>query len=607
MTFRFLTVLAVFLPWAVQADEPVSHDQYALLDPVVVTPTLTSLTTQASLSSVTVIDRQQLREQQPAELTDILQGQPGVDVSGNGAFGKTTGLYLRGTASNSTQLLLDGVRLRSATAGSPSWQYLPPQLIDRVEVVRGPRGSLYGADAVGGVIQVFTPEQPGSWLDFGGGSFGSVNTGAGTAGEQGGTFYSVGINRFSTQGTQVRAHSEDRGYDNTAGIARLGHRFDDRGSVSVMGFHSQGNTEYEGSNPEDKRDTDYALEVAALNGDLWLNDNWQSKLVISQAKDESQDFADGDKNGTFDTRTRTANWQNIVLAGDQQFIVGGEYQRDEITSDNDYDVTDRDNRAAFMQALLTAGPADLQASLRYDDNDAYGEKTTGAAALGYQFLDHYRARLSYGTAFKAPTFNDLYYPDSPPYYYSNPNLKPESSASTEAGLRGQYQYWYWDLALYQTRIDDMITYDASAATSLNVDKARIKGGELAMGLEWQDWRLRAAFSALDPRDDATDNVLIRRAQRTGRLDVDRHLGRLTLGGTASFQGHRYNDAANQQRLPGYGLVDLRARWQLTRQWYTQLTVKNVLDKRYSTSKNFAGWNYLNAGRSVFMSVRYDVR
>ncbi|MDX1804518.1 MAG: TonB-dependent receptor [Alcanivorax sp.] len=614
MTFRFTAALAVLpccvWPLAVQASDTSSAASsgpaLAVLDPVVVTPTLTSLTTGASLSSVTVLDRQQLREQQPAELTEMLRGQPGVDTSGNGSFGKASSVYLRGTSADSSLLLVDGVRLHSATAGSPSWQFLPPQLFDRVEVVRGPRGSLYGADAVGGVVQLFTPDRKERWLDFGAGSFGTVNAGAGVSGEQQGTHYSLGINRFSTQGTRVRAHSEDRGYDNTAAVASLRHDFGERGSLGVVGFRAQGNVDYEGSTPQQQRDSDYALEVAALKGDLWLTDWWQSKLMISQGKDQYQDFFNGAKNGTFDTRTRSANWQNVLLAGNQQFIIGGEYQRDEITSDNAYAVTDRDNRAAFAQALLSAGPLDLQTSLRYDENDAYGHKSTGAAALGYRFLAHYRARLSYGTAFKAPTFNDLYYPDFPPYYYSNPNLKPESSHSTEVGVRGQYRHWFWDAALYDTRIRDMISYDVAAATSLNVDRARIRGGELAAGMDWHQWRLRAALSALRPRDRDSGNVLVRRAQRSARLDLDRTLGRLTLGATASAQGHRFNDAANQQRLAGFALLDLRARWQLTPLWHTQLTVKNVFDKQYSTAKDFNGWDYLNAGRSLMLSVRYDV-
>jgi len=603
MTFRFLAAGAAatfsLLPLAAVSDSSADGEQYAMLDPVVVTPTLTSQTAEATLSSVTVIDEVTLREQQPVDMADLLRGQPGIDTTGNGSFGKNASVFIRGTSSDSTLLLVDGVRLRSATAGSPAWQYLPPQMMQRVEIVRGPRGSLYGADAVGGVVQVFTRDE-GTWLNAAGGTFNTWNLGAGSSLTHGGTTATVGANYFDTDGTVLREDSEDRGYDNTSGIVKIRHQFGDAGSVGVFGFRAEGNSEYEGGAPEDLRDTDFMLEVAGLKGDVWVSENWQVKALLSQAKDESEDFAEGLSNGIFDTRTRTANLQNTFLLGDHQFIVGGEYQGDEITSDNEYDETRRDNKAAFGQALLNFGPLDLQGSLRHDDNDAFGSKVTGAAAVGYKLDRQHRVRASYGTAFKAPTFNDLYYPG-----FGNAELKPESSETGEVGMRGQYSVWYWDAALYRSNIDDLISYDPVVMAPGNVEKATVEGAELAMGLEWQQWRARLAFSALKPEDEENETIIARRAQRMGRLDVDRQIGEFSLGGTASFQGHRYNDAANTQRLSGFGLLDLRAGWQFAKNWTGRVVVENVLDKEYTTARNFSGWDYLNAERSVMVSVSYD--
>lgn len=603
MTFRFLAAGAAatfsLLPLAAVSDSSADGEQYAMLDPVVVTPTLTSQTAEATLSSVTVVDEVTLREQQPVDMADLLRGQPGIDTTGNGSFGKNASVFIRGTSSDSTLLLVDGVRLRSATAGSPAWQYLPPQMMQRVEIVRGPRGSLYGADAVGGVVQVFTRDE-GTWLNAAGGTFNTWNLGAGSSLTHGGTTATVGANYFDTDGTVLREDSEDRGYDNTSGIVKIRHQFGDAGSVGVFGFRAEGNSEYEGGAPEDLRDTDFMLEVAGLKGDVWVSENWQVKTLLSQAKDESEDFAEGLSNGIFDTRTRTANLQNTFLLGDHQFIVGGEYQGDEITSDNEYDETRRDNKAAFGQALLNFGPLDLQGSLRHDDNDAFGSKVTGAAAVGYKLDRQHRVRASYGTAFKAPTFNDLYYPN-----FGNADLKPESSETGELGMRGQYKVWFWDAALYRSNIEDLISYDPVLMAPGNVEKATVEGAELAMGLEWQQWRARLAFSALKPEDEENETIIARRAQRMGRLDVDRQIGEFSLGGTASFQGHRYNDAANTQRLSGFGLLDLRAGWQFAKNWTGRVVVENVLDKEYTTARNFSGWDYLNAERSVMVSVSYD--
>lgn len=586
-------------------------DQPALLafslDPVVVTPTLTSRTSDASIAPVTVIDDRQLREQQPLQFSDVLLAQPGVDMSGNGGFGKTTSVYMRGTGSSSTLLLVDGVRVRSATAGTPAWQFLPPSLIERVEIVRGPRGSLYGADAMGGVVQVFTAngERPGGWLELGGGSFDSQEVGAGFSTEQDGTRLSVAMDRFRTGGTEVRAHSGDRGYDNTSGVARLSHQFDNGAEIGVSGLRAEGTSEYEGSTPADDMKLDYVLQVASVHGDLPLTDWWNSRLQLSEAKDQSKDFANGMPNGVFQTRTHIANWQNVFAIGPHEIVAGAEFLRDKVDSTTLYDESQRDNSAAFVQGLLNFGRTDVQASVRYDDNEAFGGETTGGLALGYRVDEHHRLRASYGTAFRAPTFNDLYFPGS-----GNTDLKPEKSRSGEIGVRGQYQQWFWDLAAFQTDVDDMIDW-APVPSGLwapqNINEARIRGAELGAGVEYHQWRLAAAVTALDPRDKESDKVLQRRAKRSLRLDLDRTLGDVTLGGSAMFQSHRYNDVDNNERLAGFGRFDLRAGWAFAPGWSTRLTVKNVLDRKYATSRDFNGWDYLNPGRSLFLSLRYDTR
>ena len=614
MFFRASTAIAVLpvcvfvlTPVVATAADTEDHRplQVAALDPVVVTPTLTSRTADASLSSVTVIDEEQLRRQQPMEFSEVLRGQPGVDMVGNGSFGKTSSLFLRGTGSSSTLLLVDGVRLRSATAGSPSWQFLPPSLIQRVEIVRGPRGSLYGADAVGGVVQVFTDgsTNPGAWVETGAGNMNSRRLAAGAAGESDGTRYSLSVDRFDTDGDTLREHSEERGYDNTSGVVHLTHRFDNDAELGVFGFRAEGTTEFEGSTPEQRKETDYVLQVAGVKGNLWVTDSWQSKLLISDARDENESFTDGNQDSVFNTRSRAANWQNIFLLGEHRLVVGGDFLRDSIDSTTRYAEDERDNSGGFAQVLLDFGDLDLQASGRYDDNEAFGHKTTGGVALGYKVTPRHRLRASYGTAFRAPTFNDLYYPG-----FGNDALEPESSESVELGVRGQFQTWFWDLAVYQTDVEDLIAYAnlGGLYAPYNVNEARIRGAELSGGLELNQWRLAAAVTAQDPRDRETDKVLQRRSKRSLRLDLDRDLGDLSLGGSLVLKGDRYNDAANQEPLGGYGILDLRAGWRFTPRWSTRLTVKNVLDKRYATATNFAGWDYLNAGRFVMLSLRYDL-
>ncbi|MBF8223268.1 TonB-dependent receptor domain-containing protein [Halomonas sp. 328] len=580
------------------------NDSLQTLNPLVVTATLAPRTADESLASVTVLDEATLRRQDPTSLTDLFRGQPGVDVSTSGSFGKNSSVFLRGTNSDQNVLLIDGIRLRSATLGSAAWQFLDPRLFQRAEIVRGPRGSLYGADAMGGVIQLFTPEgeagAPTPRISVGGGSFDTQRYSASLAGSSGGTRYYFAGSRFETDGQPVRRGGDDKGYDNTSGLVRLSHTFDNGAEVGVLALRARGTTEYDESGS--LATTDYVQQVAGIYGELPVTANWRSRLTLSEARDESDNhFYDS----ILDTQTRTARWENTLGAGAHEFIVGAEYLNDSVAGsitgsmpwDGPYDVEGRDNKAIFTQALLDFSPFAVQASLRYDDNQAYGEEVTGSLALGYDLDAYHTLRASYGTAFKAPTFNQLYWPG-----FGNPDLEAETSTSYELGARGQYRHYFWDLALYQSDIDNLISGQNGGAT--NVPTTRIRGVELSAGAEVADWNLAAALTYTDPEDRETGNRLARRASQSLRLDADRALGDWSLGGSWVVQNHRYDDAANEERLAGFGLVNLRAGWEFAPLWSARLTLENALDKEYVTARFFDGDDYLNAGRAAFLSLHF---
>lgn len=594
---RLLSAVGLLLPLSLGAQEHVAQ-----LDPIVVTPTLSARTVDDSLSSVSVVESETIRRQQPREITDILRGRPGVDVVGNGPYGKNASLYLRGTGAEQTLLLVDGIRLGSATSGGPAWQFLPPQLIDRVEIVRGPRASLYGADAVGGVVQVFTPEESGAprpWVTAGAGSFNSHELGAGVAGGEGGTRYALGVNRFDTDGIALREGGERKGYDNTSGALRLSHTFESGVDLGVIGLRAQGNTEYQSGV------TDFVNQAAGAKAALPLGRIWYTEVSLGESRDE----ADNTEAGTetrFDTLRRMASLQNTVLLGRHELIFGGDFRRDRVESTTDYDEDRRDNTGAFGQLFVDGGRVDYQASLRWDDNEAYGEEVTGAVALGIDVDARHRVRLSHGTAFRAPTFNDLYFPG-----FGNPDVRPESSATTEVGLRGNYRRWYWDAAVYQTDVDDLILTVCDASFNCapeNVAEARIRGLELGTGAELGPWTLYAAATLTDPRDTDTDNRLRRRSGKSLRLEVDRQFGSVSVGGTVIAQGDRYDDADNQIRLAGFGLLNLRTDWEFAPDWTLRLTVDNVFDKDYVVARDsFNDFDYQQPGRNAFLSVNYGSR
>jgi len=566
----------------------------AMLDPVVVTAALAPRTANESLSSVSVLDEATFRSQDPISLTDLLRGQPGVDVTSNGSFGKNSSVYLRGAPSDASVLMIDGIRLRSATAGGAAFQYLDPRMFDRAEIVRGPRGSLYGADAVGGVIQLFTPdgdeEGPQPRISVGGGSFNTQRLSAGVSGREGGTRYSFAASHFNTYGQPIRRGGEDKGYDNTSALARVAHTFEGGAEVGVLALRTRGNNEYDGG------ENDFVQQVAGVYAELPVTDTWQSRLTLSEARDEL-DTLDNFGDSIIDTRTQTARWQNNLQLGAHELIAGAEISEDRVSSTNDFDVTSRDNTAVFTQGLLDFSPFAIQASLRYDDNEAYGDEVTGSLALGYELDNDHTLRASVGTAFKAPSFNDLYWPDS-----GNPDLNPEKSETVEVGVRGQYNQWFWDLAAFKNDYDDMIAWAPTSSglwAPQNVNSARIRGAELSSGVEVNDWTLQAAFTYLDPEDRATGNRLARRATQSVRLDADRELGDWSLGGSLVAQSYRYDNTTNTQRLGGYGLVNLRAGWRFAPLWSARVTLENAFDKEYSTTRD-----YINAGRAGFLSVHF---
>lgn len=600
------------------ADQPLLAA--ATINPIVVTPTLTSRTVDESLSSVTVIDRERIDRQQPRELSDLLRGQPGIDLTSNGAFGKNTSVFTRGTGSESTVLLIDGIRMNSATGGAPAWQFLSPQLLDRVEIVRGPRSSVYGSDAVGGVVQAFTPEGEGEaspWIQFGGGSFRQREFGAGVAGSEGNTSYSIAHNYFETDGIAIERGGDRRGFRNNASIGRLSHQFDGGIRLSATGLRSEGNTEFRDG------DTDYLFQAFGLRADLPVTRWWDAALTVSESRDEAATVQNTGAS-RFDTKRHEIRLQNSIYIDSHELVVGGDFRRDRVDGTTDFDESRRDNDGVFAQFLLDLGALDVQLAARWDDNEAYGQETTGSGAVGLRIDKFHRVRLSHGTAFRAPTFNDLFFPrtdfpgvDSDFRFSGNPDLSPERSRTTELGVSGTYQVISWDAALYQTDVRNLIQTQTTSSFSdgrlilesqpENVDRARIRGIELGAVGQFDPWTIGGVANLIDPRDRDTRNRLRRRVSHSLRLEVDRDFGAFSFGATGIYAGDRYDDPGNENRISGYALLNARAAWEFSENWSTLLTVDNVFDRDYATALINSDEPFQQAGRSAFLSVRYGHR
>lgn len=602
MTYSKALPALMLVPLAFSAGAAETKAEDRRLEPIVVTATLGPLTAGESLSSVTVIDEETIRQQSPSEFSQLLRGQAGINVTGNGSFGKTTSVYTRGTANDSTLLLVDGVRLRSATSGGPSWQYFPVELIERVEIVRGARSSLYGSDAVGGVVQAFTldPEEtPTGWVEAGAGNFNTQKGSAGIAASAGNTRVSLSGLHKETDGTAVITGGKDRGFRNTAGIGRVVHELESGGEASLVMVQSEGSTEYEGG------DIDFMIRTIGFGLETPVSEYWRQSLQFSESRDDTDNITPT-YFAAFNTRSRAARWDNTFTWNVHELVVGAELMTDEVSGTTDYAESSRTNSALYSQLRLNFGPTDLQLSLRGDDNEAYGKNETGGIALGHALDRSHRVRVSYATAFRAPTFNDLYFPGA------NPDLKAEESGTVELGASGHYQNWFWDAVLFQLDVDNLIAWSPTPSglwTPMNVNEARIRGAELTAGFESDGWRADAALTLLDPEDRESGNRLQRRSGKTLRLDLSKQVGTWDFGGTVVAEGYRYDDRSNDDRLPGFATLDLRAGWRFASDWSTRLTLANVLDKEYSTARYDSSndLDYIAAGRTAMLTVRYDIR
>ncbi|MHB8535148.1 MAG: TonB-dependent vitamin B12 receptor [Sulfuricaulis sp.] len=592
---------------------------YAVADvtesnPVIVTATRTAQTADASLASVTVITRQDIERSQAQSISELLTGLAGIDSTVNGGYGKTTSLFLRGTNSDDVLVMIDGVKIGSATLGTTAFEFLPLDQIDHIEIVRGPRSSLYGSEAIGGVIQIFTRQgtgKPDAYASAGAGSYNTRQVSAGMSTAQDGTDISLSAARFKTGGFNAQKPTpgpfgvdepDKDGYSNDSATASLRHRFDNGADIGANLFRAQGHTDYDG----DPNNTNFVQQAVGTDLGFSPSDIWRLTLRAGQSQDDSDNFKDMTFSSRFNTQRDTASWQNdITLGKDRLLTLGVDRQADHVIGDCPpfncvYTVDRRTDKGLYGQIQNQMGNNDLLFSLRRDDNDAFGKYSTGNAAWGYAFSKTLRLTASYGTAFRAPTFNELYFPN-----YGNPNLQPEKSKSVETGLHGKQAWGGWDVRAYQTSIDHLINTVCDInfnCTAANVDEARIRGLETQVSTTLAGWRSGLSLSITDPRDVATNHVLPRRSKRTLRLNTDHSFGKTRFGMTWLAQGRRFDDAANTVVVGGYGLLNLRAEYDLSKDWRVRAHLDNVFDKQYETVHN-----YNTPGRSVFVSLGYQMR
>ena len=416
---------------------------------IVVTATRFKQPLKQTLSSTTVITSQDIRNSQAPDVPTILRDVAGVEFSQNGGVGKTSSLYLRGTESTHVLVLVDGVRINSATTGTTALDQLMLDQVDRIEIVRGNVSSLYGSEAIGGVIQIFTRHgrgAPAANFSAGIGNQGTRRASAGFSGASGSNDYSVEVSGFRTDGVsslnpglQPNANPDRDGYRNTSLSANLGHAFNADHHLRATLFASSGNNQYDNAygKPTDINTNRDRIWKASLVSEDQLGSNWHSRLQLANGVDQYRDYLNGAPvvgGALYRTSNTQLSWQNLLQVGEgRQIMLGAETLRQKVSSDISpgYARTSRQINSLLAGYTGHYGAHQVQFNLRQDNNSQYGNIATGLLGYGYALSEGWRASASYSTAFRAPTFNELYYPN-----YGNASLRPERSRNVEAIIDG---------------------------------------------------------------------------------------------------------------------------------------------------------------------------
>jgi len=559
--------------------------QIAQLDPVVVTATRIPQPVSSLLSDMRIIDSDAIAAAGNQTLLELLQSQGGVEVAATGGPGQPGAVFIRGTNANHVVVLIDGVRINSATSGTNAFENIPLNQIERIEILRGPASGLYGADAIGGVIQIFTRQ---------GGNRAAVSAGYGTWNTQRYTANlarEFGATRFSVQAgySDSRAFSatneknvfsfnpDNDPYRNRNIGANVSHRWAPGQEIALHALVSEGDTHFD-SGPGSDDVNRQRLSSYSLESRNQLAASWSSLLRLARGTDNLE--TTGSFPSTFRTDQNQATWQNDFAALAGKIAAGLEYRREEVSSTTEFSQASRTIRSIFAGYSGTFGANLVQAALRHDDNSQFGGRTTGNLAYGYRITPAWRISAAAATAFKAPSFNDLYFVS--PFFSGNPDLKPERANNREAALNFDDGAHRAGLTLFDNRIHDLIAVDSTFTSVVNVNEAHIRGATLMVGLDAANHRLRAEVTRENPVDEATGNRLVRRAKTFGTLSVNGAAGAWSWGGEVVASGDRYDAVTNSpsSRLAGYALLSLRAGYAISPKYRVSVRWNNVLDKSY---------------------------
>ena len=577
---------------------------------VIVTATR-ALTPEPTLRDAVVITRDDIEAAGALSLGELLQRRAGLELRAVGGAGQPQTLFIRGAGSAQALVLVDGLRVGSATVGTTAIEHFPLEMIERIEVVKGPLSSLYGPDAIGGVVQVFTRGKGVPHL--------FVTGGFGTDGDR---RFSAGIStvdrdmRLSLNGgildidapsaTNARntfSYNPDRDpHRNAFGNVKFAYKLWQGEEVEIDAFTTRSRTSFDAGpgNVDDRND--HAISGAKLTSGNTITPGWISRVTLGQGRDRLE--ISGSFPGFLETRQDQASWINELAIPAGKILIGVETVRQKVLSDpgTTFSTTHRDTDSAFIGINEAYAGHRFEASARRDKDDQFGARNTGSASYGLDYPPWARLSYTYARGFRAPTFFDLYGPAFPGAG-PNPALLPEESRSTEWALRSiPGASTRWAVSYFDHRFENLITFSAADEMPVNVARARARGVELEGEATWWNVRVRGSFTAQHARDEDTGLRLQGRAERFGSLDGSRAFGPWTVTAGMLASGPRYDSTHElpASRLPGYALFDARVRYTVDKFWSAELSATNMGDRRLESAVGYDA-----PRRGIFFRVTFQ--
>lgn len=605
-----LLLVALLAPFSALAETTATP-----MDPVVVTATRNATPLSDTLASTLVITRREIERAQATDVTDVLRFFAGIDLGRSGGPGQVTSLFIRGGESNHTLVLIDGQRVNPTTAGGAALQNLSLTAVERIEVVKGPRASLYGSDAIAGVVNIITRAGGDKFqgeAQFRGGSGRTFEESGAVSGKLGAARLSLETAHLETDGIpSCEGSTLDRGFRNTTVNAR--------GAVALGGvdlsarfYNAEGNAEYLNScgNAEFDRqplDQNFQNQTAAIEAGFHPTSAWDSRLSIRRMVDDIQQNQEnylGERDYVKTVRPGV-DWHNSFSVGETQRLSASlEAAREEVDalSFGTRIAEDRDLYAVSAQDEIHWQRHRGLLAARFEDHDAFGSKTTWNAEYGFELFASSRLIAAAGTGFRAPDASDRF------GFGGNPDLRPEEAVNYELGLHqliGTTQTL--DLRVFRNDVKDLISVEFSPDNdpdtdfgfrAVNIDRARNQGVELTYRLEVGNSSVTLTGIAQDPEDRADGSRLLRRAKRSAALKMSHRWGPADIGVDLLASGDRADVGGVTDG--GYALINLIGGYRLGEHWQLRTRIENLLDKDYQTA---AGYN--QPGLSAYGTVRYS--